>query len=455
MRKVTGDRSADTMRIVGACVRAGLTLDQTRSVVATRDDLRRRLEGRKADDVAKCWERAEGNADGSRSDGYGTTTTPTETTATTPPTEPDTELGEDWKPLDLTEMMRDIRAGTLQPPRPEIGELSDRSITTGAEGEPTVSLGVVVGALFYLASVNGVAGDSNAGKTWLMLAVTLQELRKGNHAVYVDFEGAPHRLLFRLVALGATDEEIARFHYISPQSPAVRVGKPWESVTPTAGLMVLVDQVATIEPTFVVIDSAGEGLARDGVRPNEDDDVARWFSLVPRRIADRGPAVVLVDHMTKASGGDDLWPSGSHRKRGAITGAQYSLKQVVPFNRTDSGHSVIRCAKDREGHAKAGQVVGRMMVCPDEDDTTTIDLVAAAPGDPAGTGSAAGRADALMRKVIDWVTKHPGCSQKELKDGLAVHLNDLKPARDAAKEAGELHQGGSPWRGAALPGTCS
>lgn len=54
----TGDRSADTMRVVGACHDAGLTLAQTRSVVASRTDLAQRLADRHDDDVMNCWDKA-------------------------------------------------------------------------------------------------------------------------------------------------------------------------------------------------------------------------------------------------------------------------------------------------------------------------------------------------------------------------------------------------------------
>lgn len=55
--KNTGDRSADTMRVVGACHNHGLTLPQTRAVVNTRTDLAERLAERPAadDDVLECW----------------------------------------------------------------------------------------------------------------------------------------------------------------------------------------------------------------------------------------------------------------------------------------------------------------------------------------------------------------------------------------------------------------
>lgn len=54
----TGDRSTDTMRVVGACRDNGLTLAQTRGVVQSRADLAQRLAERNDDDVLACWLKA-------------------------------------------------------------------------------------------------------------------------------------------------------------------------------------------------------------------------------------------------------------------------------------------------------------------------------------------------------------------------------------------------------------
>ena len=53
--KVSGDRSADTHRIVSTCFREGLRLAQTRWAVNQRDDLGERLDERTDDDVARIF----------------------------------------------------------------------------------------------------------------------------------------------------------------------------------------------------------------------------------------------------------------------------------------------------------------------------------------------------------------------------------------------------------------
>lgn len=60
LEKNTGDRSEDTMRVVGACLDDGLTEAQMRWAVGTRADLAGRLAERPAgdDDLLRCWRKA-------------------------------------------------------------------------------------------------------------------------------------------------------------------------------------------------------------------------------------------------------------------------------------------------------------------------------------------------------------------------------------------------------------
>ena len=53
--ELTDDRSADTMRIIGACCDASLTLAEARTVVGSRGDLAGRLANRNDDDVQTSW----------------------------------------------------------------------------------------------------------------------------------------------------------------------------------------------------------------------------------------------------------------------------------------------------------------------------------------------------------------------------------------------------------------
>ena len=137
--------------------------------------------------------------------------------------------------------------------------------------------------------------------------------------------------------------------------------------------------MAELRPALVVVDSTGEGLALEGANPNADEEVAAWFLRVPRRLSlvtyddQPGPAVVVLDHVTKADDGG-LWPIGSQRKRAAISGAQYMQRLVKPFDRDTAGHALLVCAKDRHGNYRTGQRVAELHVTPGP--SITLDAVA-------------------------------------------------------------------------------
>jgi hypothetical protein len=61
LARVTADRSADTMHIVGACQRSGLSEANARWAVCQREDLAQRLDQRHDDDIARCFGRASNN----------------------------------------------------------------------------------------------------------------------------------------------------------------------------------------------------------------------------------------------------------------------------------------------------------------------------------------------------------------------------------------------------------
>lgn len=255
--------------------------------------------------------------------------------------------GGSWLPQDLAEVVRGLRDGTLSRPAPTVGMFdTDR-------------------ALFYPGRVNGIHGDSNAGKTWTALVCCAQQIEVGEVVVYIDLEDDAAGVVSRLLDMGADpDHVLARFVYVGPSERLDGIAR---------GL--LAELLAERRPSLVVVDSTGEGLALDGANPNADEEVARWFRTVPRFIADQGPAVLVLDHAAKADDGG-LWPIGSHRKRAAIDGAQYVQRVVRPFSRDTAGAAILTCAKDRGGNYRAGQKVAELRVTPDPDGVH-VELVAA------------------------------------------------------------------------------
>lgn len=232
----------------------------------------------------------------------------------------DGDVGATWGRVDLSEAL----AAEREPVAPTIGTLQD-----GA-------------GIFYAGRVNGIAGEPAGGKTWVALLVAAQEIARGQYAMFIDMEDDAAAAVDRLRLLGVADEGIRnQLIYVQPQE---KFGKAARSL--------VTDLVCAHRPSIVIIDSTGEALAIDGVRPNADDEVAEWFARLPRRLSRLGPAVVVLDHVAKVEAG--RWPIGSQRKLAAINGAQYTAHAVEPFSREEFGHSLLVVSKDRPGWRSVG-----------------------------------------------------------------------------------------------------
>jgi len=284
-----------------------------------------------------------------------------------------------WHPLDLSSILD--------------------AVANGLDGDdaPTLIRREDGRGLFYPGEVNGIHGASGSGKTWFALHGLAQEVRARRHVFYIDHEGNPRSIVKRLLALGMTADDVdGWFHYVQPETAFQEGGDA------------LLRLVHELQPTLVVIDSTGEGLALHGVNPNADEEVARWFQQVPRTLAALGPAVGLIDHGTKASG-NELWPIGSQRKRAAITGAQFYVETLADFSREKAGALRAVCAKDRGGHFTVGETVAVLHVTPEHGGRVTLSLTAPNPEDRRSPADA--RADAAQRELMERIVQKIGDSE--------------------------------------------
>ncbi|MFT4226317.1 bifunctional DNA primase/polymerase [Micropruina sp.] len=238
---------------------------------------------------------------------------------------PETDAG--WGRMDLSAILDAAEAGELVMPLPTVGTVD------GSDA-----------GLFYERCVNGVAGESGSGKSWLALTVGLRRMEADHPFLYLDFEDSPERAVARLMMLGA-DVPMLRehFHYCKPVSHS------------RAAVLALAEVVRAMNSPLVVLDSTGEAMSLAGAKQNDDNETALWFAAVARPLAEAGGCVVLLDHMTKAPDGG-LWPIGSQRKRAAVTGAQYVAQVVEPFSRGQNGCTKLVVAKDRHGARAKGEV---------------------------------------------------------------------------------------------------
>ncbi|MEU5624242.1 DnaB-like helicase N-terminal domain-containing protein [Streptomyces tendae] len=243
---------------------------------------------------------------------------------TGPRTSGDTAAG--WSFSDLTPVLD----GTHKPQQPVVGARDD---------------GI---GLFYPGRVNGIQGESEAGKSWVALVSCLVEINRGNHVVYLDFEDSEAGVVSRLLLIGASPEDIQRlFHYVRPGS------------TPTpVQLRQFIARIGDLGPSLVIVDGVTEAMVMMGLELKENTEIAKFGRMLLRPLADTGAAVVPLDHVVKNNESRGRYALGGVHKLNAVDGVQYMLEAVRPFGINTEGRSRLRIAKDRPAQIRRHALPG-------------------------------------------------------------------------------------------------
>ncbi|NUO58978.1 MAG: AAA family ATPase [Hamadaea sp.] len=191
--------------------------------------------------------------------------------------------------------------------------------------------------LLYPYAVHSVSGEPGSGKTWMALVAIAQEITAGHDALMLDFEDRPQTIVARLLGLGATPEQIlTHLRYIRPE------------VALTPAHRTLLEQAAT-GTTIAVIDGITEAMTLHGLSLMDNEDVARWLALVPRVLADLGPAVLQIDHVVKNADNRGRYAIGGQHKLAGITGVAYKMLTIKSFGQGAKGHAKLVVDKDKHG----------------------------------------------------------------------------------------------------------
>lgn len=292
-----------------------------------------------------------------------------------------------WKPLDLTGYLD----GTIQPAQARLMARTD---------------GV---HLLYPGHVHSIAGESESGKSMLMLAVVAETIAAGECVLFIDYESDPATVVDRLVKLGADPSELAgHLDYVQPATDPVH-GPYMEAAAWSA---LLGNGYA-----LAVLDGVTEALSVSGVASIDNDDVTGWVRRVPRALArSTGAAVVLVDHVTKSTEGRGRFAIGAQAKLSTLDGAAYVVEPVAPLGVGMCGRLAVRVGKDRPGRVrghggawrKADRTQAVAVAVIDSTDPARIVYTLEPPArevDPEHAAEAL--ADDLRRRIVEWIGDRP------------------------------------------------
>ena len=319
-----------------------------------------------------------------------------------------------WQPVDLTEA---VKGGALDDPPTVLAR--DDGVT-----------------LLYAKSVNVMAGESESGKTWICLYGSAQEIDKGERVVFIDFEDRAERVTGRMLALGCAPADLlSRFVYVRPGVPIDERAK------------------VALEPylkdaSLAVIDGVTEAMTMHGLDLLSNKDAAEFFHLLPRWIADLGPAVVLIDHVTKNMETRGRFAIGAQHKLAGIDGASYTVEKVPghPFGVDRKGAAKLTVAKDRPGrvreYAQGGSNIGTFWL-KSEGGFVEAKLVAATglattTTTHDGKETTYDRPTQLMEKVSRYVEDNPRASQTKIEGAVTGKAEYVRKAIKALVIEGYL-----------------
>lgn len=274
--------------------------------------------------------------------------------------------------------------------------------------------------LLYPEAVHSISGEPGSLKTWVALLAIVQELDAGNSVAFLDFEDNAAPVGARLLQIGADPERLRDpnlWRYIRP-----------DVALNESGALALDEAVA--DCTIVVIDGVTEVMSLHGWSINDNDDVAAYVAKLPRRIADHGPAVLQIDHVTKDSETRGRYAIGGQHKLASITGT--AMKAVIIRSGGRGEHGIIKVVLDKDKHGDVGPS-GHTVAEFHLDDTTPGQTFAWLENPTSSTDEDGNfRPTRLMKRVSDFLLTNAGPkSLNDIKKGVKGGNDAIAAAVDA------------------------
>jgi hypothetical protein len=259
-------------------------------------------------------------------------------------------------------------AQAAQKPEQPTGRL--RRVSLGKLAREGIEPPVLIAAgLFYQGMAHTIAGPPESGKTTLACWALIDELRRGGSVIVLDEESGEEQFAERMLALGATPEELDRIHYFPFP------GMQWNKED-GAEFKTLLDDV---RPTMVLFDSQGAMLAIASLDEDKSKEVGPFWNNVLLPICrTHGATLLVIDHVPK--GDSTQYARGSGAKL-QYTDVNYKAKAVTPFTREQAGVIELTASKDRRGWLRRKRVLtvipdgsGGMRITVQEHDADGTDI---------------------------------------------------------------------------------
>jgi hypothetical protein len=292
-----------------------------------------------------------------------------------------------WAPVDLALIVAGVQAGEIVGPVPELMRRTD--------GVP----------LLYPGEIHSLAGEPETCKGWIVLAGVADLINAGRDVLYLDFEDAVASIVTRLLALGADPDLIpGHLAYVRPTEPFN-----------AAAFHALLQRPYAL----AVIDGLSEAYSLLGFEINSNDDAPRFLAAIPRPLADKGAAVLEVDHVGRDRNSRGRYAIGAQHKLAGVAVA-YGTEVIDAPSRITPGLVKLTMSKDRHGHVRghvSGRLIAKVRIVP-EDDGERVRVTFDPPDAPERDGGKDFRPTRLMERTSVAIEGMPGMSNAEIRDAV-------------------------------------
>ena len=260
--------------------------------------------------------------------------------------------------------------------------------------------------LFYPNAHNLVAAPAGVGKSWIQAVTMHQQIQRGLHVAVIDYEMNMRNWFDRFRALGATDSELSLVHYCQPDE-ALEVVQAYGVRYFTQALQMLTNELQRISElgtlSYVCIDGVTNAMTANSLGLLDNQDIAKFWSLLPQRIVQlTGAGVGMCDHVPKGAKGDAVMPLGGQHKVAVTTGSAFTARAVSALYKYPTPHDgdiILRCIKDRHGEVGAqGSELARVVLSPTRQGLITYQVLPY-------SGETANTANAEREKILQAITE--------------------------------------------------
>lgn len=241
----------------------------------------------------------------------------------------------DWLRLEITAEVEDWEEEEGE------GRLRNRRMLGQALRDGVPEPEQLVPGLIYAGMVHWWQGEPESGKSLLLLSICLDLVHQGHKVMWIDEESGQKMTVDRLSTLNPDSYKVDE-NFCFYESPGITMSEE--------DLHRLRTTVEEENPSIVVMDACADMLTQAGLDEDDNQEITTWYRHMLQPIAQRGSAVVVIDHVVKSKDARGTYARGGGAKK-SKTDVAWALRVESRFalKPPKIGTIELKINKDRLG----------------------------------------------------------------------------------------------------------